>query len=110
MTKSIDASTRRPRATRFESNSVTTIVFSVEPAQMPSGVLVPSIVTPRAISTACPANSMPSMKIATRSTMADARRALSLPFLRRKARKRHSSQTFVCETGARRVIGGLKRR
>lgn len=34
---------------------------------MPNGVLVPSIVTPSAMSTACPANSMPSMNIAIRS-------------------------------------------
>ena len=40
---------------------------------MPSGVLVPSIVTPRAINTECPANSMPSMNIATRSTSSSSR-------------------------------------
>ena len=52
---------------------MTTVVFSVEPAQMPSGVLVPSIVTPSAMSTACPANSMPSMNIAIRSTSSSLR-------------------------------------
>jgi hypothetical protein len=52
---------------------VVTVEFSVDPAQMPSGSLVPSIVTPSAMTTACPANSIPSMNIATRSTASSLR-------------------------------------